>query len=391
MFPDDLAPGTILAVDDEPNNLEIVREFLELDGHRVLTAEGGEAALEAVRGEKPDLVLLDVMMPGLDGFAVCRALKADPGTLFIPVVILSALRSTDDRVKGAEAGADEFLSKPFDHIELRTRVRSLLRVKRAHDRVQSHNAELEMKVTERTAELRRALSDLQQLDRLKSEFIANVSHELRTPLLHVKGYVDLLADGALGALKAEQATGLGVAREAIEQLERMVEDIVDFSQAQAHRLDLQPVSAVEVCRNVIEALEPLAARRRVRTELAAPPALPRVLADRIALTRALRHLLDNALKFSPPNGTARVSLEPRGAVVRITMEDNGPGIPPAELERIFQLFYQIDGSATRRAGGLGLGLALVKMLVEAHGSQVHVESALGTGSKFWFELAQAGG
>jgi len=322
---------------------------------------------------------------------VCRALKAAPGTLFIPVVILSALRSTDDRVKGAEAGADEFLSKPFDHIELRTRVRSLLRVKRAHDRVQSHNAELEMKVTERTAELRRALSDLQQLDRLKSEFIANVSHELRTPLLHVKGYVDLLADGALGALKAEQATGLGVAREAIEQLERMVEDIVDFSQAQAHRLDLQPVSAVEVCRNVIEALEPLAARRRVRTELAAPPALPRVLADRIALTRALRHLLDNALKFSPPNGTARVSLEPRGAVVRITMEDNGPGIPPAELERIFQLFYQIDGSATRRAGGLGLGLALVKMLVEAHGSQVHVESALGTGSKFWFELAQAGG
>jgi len=381
--------GTILVVDDEPRNLEVISYFLSLEGFRVVTVEDGEAALSAVTTEAPDVILLDVMMPGVDGFEVCRRLKAHPSTVFIPVVILTALRGTSERVKGAEAGADEFLSKPFDEVELITRVKSLLRVKRLHDQLEAHTVELEHRVAERTAELQRALDDLKELDRLKSEFISNVSHELRTPLLHVKGYVDLLADGVLGGLTPRQTEGLGIAQEAIERLERVVEDIVDFNSVQQQRLTLEPISVADVCQNVIQTVAPLATRREVNLNLILPPDLPPVLADRMALTRALRHLLDNAIKFSPSGESVQVSAEKKKAFVRIAVRDHGEGIPPEKQEQIFEPFYQADGSATRKAGGLGLGLALVKMLMEAHGVPIRLDSQSGIGSTFYFELLVA--
>ena len=383
------APATLLAVDDEPNNLEILTHFLELDGHRVLTAPDGEAALSLVSRERPDLVLLDVMLPGLDGFAVCRTLKAAPETFFVPVIILTALKSTDDRVKGAAAGADEFLSKPFDHVELRTRVRSLLRLKRAHDQIQAYTAELEAKVAERTAELRRALADLQALDQIKSDFIANVSHELRTPLLHVKGYVGLVADGMLGGLTSDQSRGLSIAKNAVARLEQVVDDVVDFSNVSQRRIALEPVPPADVCRHVTQGLAAAAVRRAVTVNVTAAPGLPAVLADRVALTRTLRHLLDNAIKFGPEGGVVDLRAERRGPNVRFSVLDLGPGISPTEQARIFDLFYQTDASDTRPAGGLGLGLPLVRLLLEAHGAKIQLESELGKGSTFWFELPVA--
>jgi signal transduction histidine kinase len=264
-----------------------------------------------------------------------------------------------------------------------------VRVKSLHDRLQAYNLELERRVAERTADLQRALDQLRELDRLKSELIANVSHELRTPLLHVKGTVHLLADGAMGALSPEQARGLGVARRAVEQLERIVEDIVDFSRLGEQRLDLEPVSVDEVCRSVAAALTPAAERKGVSLRLDLAADLPPVSAHRAALARVLWHLLDNAVKFSPPQTVVLVQAERRAARVRLAVRDQGPGIPPENLPRVFDLLYQVDGSSTRRAGGLGLGLALVKALVEAHQSEVRVESEVGRGSTFSFDLPAA--
>jgi signal transduction histidine kinase len=389
-LPEKATPAKVLAVDDEPRNLEVVSHFLEMEGFRVATAGDGEAALAAVAAEAPDVILLDVLMPGLEGFEVCRRLKADPATVFIPVVILTALKGTQERIKGAAAGADDFLSKPFDHVELVTRVKSLVRVKRLHDQIQAYNRELEARVAERTAELKRAYEELQELDQLKSDFIANVSHELRTPLLHVKGTLGLLTDGAMGALTPEQAQGLSVAQGAIEQLGRIVEDTVDFGQMyEEQRLTFEPLSVAEVCRSAARAIARAADRRSITVKVAAASELPPVRADLAALTRILWHLLDNAVKFSPPKSTVQLTVEKRRAGVRIAVRDQGAGIPPDQLDRVFQVFYQVDGSSTRRAGGLGLGLALVKRLVEAHGSRVEVESEVGKGSTFAFELPAA--
>lgn len=390
LAPENAQPtATVLVVDDEPCNVEVMQTFLEMEGLRVVTAGDGETALAATAEHRPDLILLDVIMPAPDGYEVCRRLKGDPATAFIPVVILTALRGTQERVRGAEAGADEFLSKPFDPIELLARARALLRGKRYHDQVLAANAALEQRVAERTAELAHALETLRGLDRLKSDFIANVSHELRTPLLHMKGFIDLLADGAMGALTLKQVEGLRVAREALERLETVVDDVIDFNTLSEQRLALEPVYLPDVCQNVVQGIAATAARRRARVALALSSDVPRVKADRLALTRVLRHLLDNAIKFGPAHQIVQLRAEPVGQRVRVTVRDQGPGMAPDDLQRVFEVFYQSDGSATRKAGGLGLGLALVRKLVEAHGAQIQVESEVGCGSRFWFELAAA--
>jgi len=387
--PPDPQPATVLVVDDDPRAVEVVTYILEAEGFRLLAAEDGEAALAIVADSSPDVILLDVKMPGLDGFEVCRRLKADPATVFVPVVLLTSLKSTHDRITGAAAGADDFLSKPFDNVELATRVKSLVRVKRLHDQIQDYNRELETRVAERTAELQRALEQLQELDQLKSEFIANVSHELRTPLLHVKGYLDLIVDGAMGALSSDQRKGLGVVQEAVRQLERVVQDVVDFRDASQRGLNFEPVVMAETARAALEMVAPFAARRSVKVALNFPAGLPRVRGDRAALTRVLHHLLDNAVKFSPPGEEALVTGEARPGFVRVAVLDHGAGIPPEKLDHIFDIFYQADGSTTRRAGGLGLGLALVKVLLDAHAAQIRAESEVGRGSMFYFDLPAA--
>ncbi|MCS6910845.1 MAG: hybrid sensor histidine kinase/response regulator [Anaerolineales bacterium] len=385
----DVLPASVLVVDDDPHNLELLTRVLEPQGFGVLAAEDGEDGLALAHTHLPDVILLDVLMPQPDGYEVCRRLKADPVTLYIPIVLITALRGARERARGAEAGADEFISKPFDAVELVTRIKSLVRIKRLYDQLRAANAELERRVAERTVELQRALAELRELDRLKSEFITNVAHELRTPVLHVKGTVTLLADGALGELTPEQARGVRVAEEATEQLERVVEDIVDFGNMQDRPLTLAPVPVYDVCQNAVETLMARAARRGITVRATVPFELPPVLADGAALSRVIRHLLDNAIKFSPLNSEVQLVAERRGDRVRISVSDHGPGIPEDERERIFAVFYQSDGSTTRRAGGMGLGLALVRKLLEAHHTHIELESELGRGSTFSFELLTA--
>lgn len=383
-------PAKVLVVDDEPYNREVITNFLQMEGFDVATAEDGEQALELAVDEAPDVILLDVMMPGPNGFEVCRQLKGNPATVFIPIVILTALRgNTEERIKGAAAGADDFLSKPFDHMELVTRVKSLLRVKRLYDKLQLANQELERRVVERTLDLQRALAELRELDQLKSEFIANVSHELRTPLLHVKGYVDLLANGVLGAVNSEQSHGLQIAQGAIELLERMVKDIVDFSDVYDQHPTLEPVLLQDVFEAVLSSLEQTAKHKSVVMLTTVAPDVPLVWADSDTLLRVLRHLLDNAIKFGPVQGEVSLTAAMHDRLIRVAVTDHGPGIAPDKQEKIFKLFYQEDGSTTRRVGGLGLGLSLARKLLESHNARLLVESTVGQGSTFYFDLSPA--
>lgn len=382
-------PIRVLAVDDETRNLEVLQLALTTPEFNLRVTDDSEVALTLAHAHRPHVILLDVVMPGLDGLALCRQIKADVELGYVPVVLITGLRTSKDRLRGLDAGADEFISKPFEAIELMARVRALARTKRLYDELRAHNQDLEERVAARTAELSTVVRELQAADRLKAEFINNVSHELRTPLLHVKGTVTLLRDGALGDLNPDQSRGLGVAGEAVDQLERLVADIVDFGDTQADTVRPAAADVANLCGAAARAASSAAERRGSVIELQVDPGLPEVWADAEAIVRVLRHLLDNALKFGPAHARVWLGASRTTSGVRFSVRDRGPGIPAEEHARIFEPFYQIDGSETRAVGGMGLGLALVRRVLEAHHATVSLESTLGEGSTFWFDLSLA--
>lgn len=402
----------ILVVDDVYENVELLDAYLSGAGYQVVKAYDGEEALLQAERESPDLVLLDIMMPKLNGYEACRKLKSDPRTVFIPIVMITALREREERIKGIEAGADEFLIKPFNKQELMARVRSLLRMKALHDQVEASNRLLEQKVAERTEELQRALEELKALDRMKTQFVSNISHELRTPLTPIKGYLGTMLQGSLGPLSPAQQRGLEVIQESVERLHKLIDDLLGYVRMESGhvKLNRRQVHTLELLRQAWEKALPLAQAKDQTLSLSIPEDLPFVWADPEELLRALHHLLENAVKFTPAGGNVSISARvvsrqssvvpedlgtedrgPRihGDFIEIAVTDTGAGIPEDQLDRIFDRFYQLDGSITREHGGMGIGLTIVKQILEAHESRVEVESRPGQGSTFRFLLPLA--
>ncbi|HVN54122.1 MAG TPA: ATP-binding protein [Anaerolineaceae bacterium] len=254
--------------------------------------------------------------------------------------------------------------------------------------LQETNAQLEQRVQERTAELQSALLKLSELSQLKSNIVSNISHELRTPLTHIKGYVELLVSEAMGSLTEQQVSALQVVQRSSERLEQQVEDLIRFSTSEKGEFTLR-ISAVDVRRLFETVVSRASARiRQAKHEIhiLCPPDLPRVRADEEKISWAVLALVDNAIKFTPPCGKITLRAENTDGLITIAVEDTGIGIPADRIGEIFEPFHQLDGSATRRYGGTGLGLALVRQIIEAHGSIIHVNSVIDQGTRFEFVL-----
>jgi signal transduction histidine kinase len=260
-----------------------------------------------------------------------------------------------------------------------------------HAALQESNRNLEQRVSERTAELRQALGRLQEVNTLKTNLISNVSHELRTPLAHVKGYVELLEEKELGQLTPEQAKAVSVISRATLRLEHLIEDLIAFSTASKEGLilELRPAQLAQLSEAVLERSRDKAAVAGVSVQLSVDKGLPYVQADLDKLSWVLYQLVDNAIKFTPAGGRVKLWAERVDRTVTVAVSDTGIGIPSDKLEEIFEPFHQLDGSPTRRRGGTGLGLALVKQIVSAHGASIQVESTENSGSTFRFDLPLA--
>ncbi|MBI4731386.1 MAG: hypothetical protein HY781_04540 [Chloroflexi bacterium] len=254
------------------------------------------------------------------------------------------------------------------------------------------NRFLERRVQERTSELQDALQKLSELSQLKANFVANISHELRTPLTHIKGYLELLATGSLGGLTAEQKNALQVSQRATGQLESLIDNLILFSQAERGEMTLHllPVDIAKVAGEIINYSLTKASNRNVTLEHEITIDLPFVQADEEKISWAILQLLDNAIKFTPAGGKVLLSIQPEADnLIMVSVIDTGIGIPANRLEEIFEPFHQLDSSSTRRYGGTGLGLALVRDILNAHGSIIEVESDEGKGSTFRFPLLSA--
>jgi signal transduction histidine kinase len=258
----------------------------------------------------------------------------------------------------------------------------------ANQQLSESNQQLEHRVQERTAELEQAMAKLAELNQLKANIVANISHELRTPLTHLKGYLELLLAGDLGPVNESQVSALQVMDKSSDRLGRLIEDLILFSVSERDQIHLNLTSfqLAPLLANTIHNSDAKAREHGISLLIDCPPSLPLVQGDEEKITWVILQLLDNAIKFTPTGGHVSVRVTCDNLVVNITISDTGIGIPASRINEIFDSFYQLDGSTTRRVGGTGLGLALAKKLIEAHGSSIRVNSEVGRGSCFGFSL-----
>lgn len=254
--------------------------------------------------------------------------------------------------------------------------------------LEESNRTLELRVIERTAELKQALDKLSELGQLKNNFVSNISHELRTPLTHIKGYLELFLSADLGPINNEQTRALAVMLRSSDRLGRLIDDLILFSMAEHGQVQIvpHPLNPQNMCEILIDRFQSRAEEKQISLKLNSESYLPGVTADEEKITWVLQQLLDNAIKFTPEGGKVTLSLQNTYPTVTFCVRDTGIGIPADKVNDIFDPFFQLDGSSTRKFGGTGLGLALVKAILDAHNVTLQVESSPNQGSCFTFKL-----
>lgn len=358
----------ILVADDVADNRQLMGDILDGQGYEVTLVEDGQKALDTALAHPPDTVVLDIMMPKLDGYTVCRRLRQDSRTAHIPILLVSALKERNDRVIGIEAGADDFLTKPVDVEELRLRVRNAVQSKRLYDQVQHSYRELELLV-----ELRDHLT----------QFIV---HDLKAPCCGVLMNLELLSKGLYGPVADRQQDCLERTSVALRQLMEMINSLLDVKRLEAGQLTLAPapVDVKQLAQEALASLGSLVDRQRVQVRV--PSTLPALVCDGALIRRVLVNLIDNAAKAMPRGGDLVIDAACAEGCCRVSVSDTGRGIPAAYTDRIFEKFCQVPTDEGRAAYSTGLGLTFCKLAVEAHGGQIGVHSREGQGSTFWFRL-----
>lgn len=375
--------GDILVVDDTTDTLRLLADILTAAGFAVRAADSGELALTSAFLQPPELVLLDIRMPKMDGFEVCRRLKADPRTASVPIIFLSGATEMGGRIEGFRLGAVDFMVKPFEREELLMRVRTHLELGRLHK-------ELEQRVRARTAELVLSNLELERATRMKDEFLATMSHELRTPLTAVIGLSEVLLEEIYGRLSPEQRDSVQTIERSGRHLLALINDILDLSKLEAKsvELDWEDCDAAVVARESLHFIALQSQKKQIDVGFETDPDLPVLQADPRRLKQMLINLLSNAVKFTSPGG--HIGLQVRHSsvadAVEFTVWDTGIGIKPEDVEKLFQPFVQIDGGLARKYEGTGLGLVLVRRTARLHGGDVTLQSSLGEGSRFTLSL-----
>jgi K+-sensing histidine kinase KdpD len=351
----------IMVVDDTPENLTLLQDMLRNHGYQVFALPNGQMALKAVTKNPPDLILLDIRMPGLNGYEVCERLKADKQTADIPIIFLSALHDADDKIKAFQAGGVDYITKPFHSEEVEARVRTHL-------------------------QLRESYRQLKELEDLRDNLVHMVVHDMRAPLSNIGVYLDLLATVEGTTLSPKGQQYLSAAGEANSVLIKMVGAMLDINRMEAGQLPLE-LTECDLAGIIPEALVRLGTlkdNRQIIVDLDRT-CLP-IKADSQLILRVIQNLIDNALRFTTRDGLIRIVTHEAGDHIRVLVEDDGQGIPAAYRQKIFEKFGQVEARKAGRKYSTGLGLAFCKLAVEAHGGRIGVDSEEEEGSTFWFEL-----
>ncbi len=382
---------TILIVDDTPANISILGEFLT--PYKVKVALDGYKALRMLEeGLRPTIILLDIMMPGIDGYEVCKRIKNNPETRDIPVIFISALSDLADKVKGFQYGAVDYITKPFHLAEVNSRITSHLNITLYRKELQKANELLEQKVRERTLELESAKEKAEEANRVKSHFLSLFSHEMRTPLAGIMGFSEALIDGVEGSEKQEYISYL---YDSAQRLKGTIESILTLKNLEAETKQLVAVS-FDVAARVQTLIKPhidKAKDKKLAVKVNFLMQDNMVTLDQGMFDVILNNIVGNAVKYTE-QGTVNVTLtDDRSGEERflyLVVKDTGPGIPQEKHIQIFEEFRQVDEGIRRNFEGVGLGLSLVRKYVEACGGSIELESFTGRGSIFTIKLPLLG-
>jgi signal transduction histidine kinase len=367
-----VAPGILLVVDDDATNRDVLSRRLRRQGHVVTTASNARDALDLMHETAFDLVLLDIIMPDMDGYGVLGEMKADERLCHIPVVMISALHEVQSVVRCIEAGAEDYLAKPFDPTLLKARVEACLEKKRGRDRE-----------TILFEQLQKNYQRLQEVEKLRDDMRNMIVHDLRTPLTSVIVGVEMLEKH--GKLSESQRQMITIAAGGGRTLLGMINDLLDVEKMEsgASLLQYQDLSPAALIADAVEQVRSLADDGEIALEIEIAPALPLFPGDSNKLTRTLVNLIANAIRFTPAGTVTVAAALAASGDIRFAIRDTGSGIPAEAFDRIFEKFGQLDAQSRV---GTGLGLAFCKLAVEAHGGQIKVESTLGAGSTFSFTI-----
>jgi len=371
------AQGSLLVVDDNEANRDVLSRRLQRQGYTVSTANNGRQALEMLRADTFDLVLLDIMMPEMDGYEVLRNLKSEEVLSHIPIIMISALSELDSVVRCIEMGAEDYLPKPFNPTLLKARIGACLEKKRARDR--------ETKLFE---QLQINYRCLQELEQLRDDLTHMIIHDLRTPLSAMIMGMQTFAQ--MGTLNEDQQEMLDLTQRGGSTLMAIINDLLDISKMESGALLLErhEITVSTMIDAAVKQVTLLTKAKNLALTIELEPALPLLVADETKLLRTLVNLLSNALKFTPDGGTVTVSVRanPNEPSLVFSVSDTGEGIPSEAFVRIFEKFGQVGARQNRQHFGTGLGLTFCKLAVEAHGGHIKVESAPGQGSTFCFTI-----
>jgi len=372
----DQESGLLLIVDDNEDNRTVLVRRLEKQGHWAVAAASGPEALRALDEQPFDLVLLDIVMPEMDGYEVLSRIKSGPQTQNIPVIMISALDEIESVVRCIEIGAADYLPKPFNPTLLRARVGASLREKRARDREQRY-----------TAEIAESYRKLQQLERLRDDLTHMIVHDLRTPLTSLLSGLQTVP--LVGEMNSIQTEMLDIAVSGGETLLNMISDLLDVEKMEQESVPLikTTLSASALIERTCLQVSLLAASNNLTLVREAAETLPLFAGDEDKLTRTLVNLIGNAIKFTPPGGTITIQAAPtQENSLLFSVHDTGEGIPAEAFERIFEKFSQVENRKAGRKMSTGLGLTFCKLAVEAHGGRIWVQSAPDHGSIFFFTV-----
>lgn len=364
----------VLIVDDSPHNLQVLGNMLKQHGYHLAFAQNGLQALDFVKTKQPEIILLDIMMPGIDGFEVCRQLKQDTTLSNIPVIFLTAKAEKDSIIQGLELGAVDYITKPFNAKELITRVNTHLELKTAKDVIVRQQEELQLK-----------LEELKQANATKDKFFSIIAHDLKNLFNALLFYSDRIVVNQ--NIDADKKIDLQIIQIASKKGYNLLKNLLEWSKMQTGRITWKPAqyNLTEIIAENI-ALSSTHAKTKHIEVFSEILETTSVFADKNMLNTIIRNLLSNAIKFTPENGNIQISSQEQEAYVEISISDTGVGLKPEDIDKLFRADIDHITIGTGEEKGTGLGLILCKEFVEKNLGTIGVESEFGKGSRFYIRL-----